>query len=508
MPLDLKRRGSGVLMHISSLPGPVGLGDLGPSAHAFASWLAQAGQRWWQTLPVNPMDSSGSPYQSPSAFAGEPLFISLERLGEDGWLEAGDLSDFVSGTAAQADPHKAAALRWPLLRKAWRAFQELRPPAAAAAFEDFCEEQSVWLEDYALFAALKRDHQGRPWTQWEPAYRDRQAPAMEQARRLHADEIGLHRFLQWQFHRQWLALKSAANDNGIGLIGDVPIFVAQDSADVWAARELFDLDDEGRPRHVAGVPPDYFSAEGQLWGNPLYRWDLHRATAYRWWVGRFWRILQLFDLVRVDHFIGFHRYWEVPADAPSALTGRYQAGPGAHFFEVLRDQLGSLPVIAEDLGVLTPEVTEMRRGLGIPGMQVIQFCFGDGAVDPLDYPEDCVAYTGTHDNDTVRGWLESGTTDAGDGVRVAHDEERRRALAFAARHDPDPVKGLIEGVWATHARLAIAPVQDFLNLGSEARMNIPGTVGGHNWRFRIEPGALTPELALGLLALTQRHQRG
>jgi 4-alpha-glucanotransferase len=503
MAFDLTRRASGVLLHLSSLPGPVGHGDLGPGAHAFASWLAQAGQQWWQMLPIGPSGAAGSPYQSTSAFAGDPLFISLERLCEDGWLDAVDLPAADSGP--RSDPERAALERMPLLRRAWLAFQERGPASEAGAFAEFCAQQSVWLDDYALFTALNKDYQGRPWTEWESGFRDRQAPALEQARRVHAEEIGYQRFLQWQFHRQWQALKTAANEKGIGLIGDLPIFVSHDSADVWASRELFDLDDRGHSLHVAGVPPDYFSEDGQHWGNPLYRWDLHRATAYRWWVARFWRLFQLFDAVRVDHFIGFHRYWAIPAGARSAKEGAYLPGPGAHFFEALRDELGGLPIIAEDLGVVTEEVDALRKEFGFPGMRVLQFSFGgDPALLPAAYPEDSVAYTGTHDNNTLRGWLDS-PLQAGSG-ESAGAAERGRALAFSALYDPDPVRGLLEGAWATESRLAVAPAQDLLGLGAEARMNIPGTVDG-NWRFRLEPGALGPEIAHRLLTITQRHQR-
>jgi len=506
MSFDLKRRASGILLHLSSLPGPVGQGDLGPDAHAFTSWLAQSGQHWWQMLPISPAGGAGSPYQSPSAFAGDPLFISLERLCEDGWLDAVDLPPPDPG--GPSDPARSTQARGPLLRRAWMAFQERRPASDAAAFDAFCIEQQVWLDDYALFTALKQDYQGRPWTEWESGYRDHQAPALEQARRVHADEIGYQRFLQWQFHRQWQALKAAANERGVGLIGDLPIFVSHDSADVWAARELFDLDDRGQPLHVAGVPPDYFSAEGQLWGNPLYRWDLHRNTAYRWWVARFWRLLQLFDAVRVDHFIGFHRYWAIPAGAASAREGSYLPGPGAPFFEALRDELGTLPIIAEDLGVVTEEVDALRQGFGFPGMRVLQFSFGgEEKLLPQAWPEDTVAYTGTHDNNTVRGWLDlQAPGPEGSGAAGAHAQERARALAYAAQFDPDPAWGMVEGVWATASRLAVAPAQDLLGLGAEARMNTPGTVEG-NWRFRLSPGALTPEIAQQLLAVTQRHRR-
>lgn len=501
---DLNRRSSGVLLHLSSLPGPVGVGDLGPAAHAFVGFLGQAGQAWWQMLPIGPTGGAGSPYQSPSAFAGEPLFISLERLAEDGWLDAAELPAGDQGHPA--DLERAIAERWPLLRKAWRAFQAVPGGPLREAFTAFCEDQRDWLDDYALFTALKAAHGGRAWTDWEPSLRDHQLPALQAAREEHEDEIGLQRFLQWCFHRQWAALRAAAQERGVGLIGDLPIFVSHDSADVWAHRELFELDDKGHCTAVAGVPPDYFSADGQHWGNPLYRWDLHRATAYQWWVARCWRLLQLFDAVRIDHFIGFHRYWSIPAGAKSAREGAYLPGPGAAFFEALRGQLGGLPIIAEDLGVVTPEVVELRQSFGLAGMRVLQFSFGGEAAQlPEAYAEDTVAYTGTHDNNTMRGWYEAVAGPQDDAKQMALERERCRA--YCLQHDADPLWGAVAGTWAAKSRLAIAPAQDLLGLGAEQRMNTPGTVEG-NWAFRLQPGALTAELAARLRKLTESTRRG
>ena len=500
---DLTRRSSGVLLHISSLPGPVGQGDLGPQAHAFTAFLAQAGQGWWQMLPIGPAGGGGSPYQSTSAFAGDPLLISLERLAEEGWLDNADLP--AEGHGHPADPEASQRLRWPLLRRAAGAFFERGPASARAAYEAFLSEQRDWLDDYTLFVALKQAHGGSPWWDWEAPYRDRQVSALVQARELHSGELDFQRFLQWAFHRQWQALKAVAGERGVGLIGDLPIFVSLDSADVWAQRELFDLDETGRPLSVAGVPPDYFSAEGQYWGNPLYRWDLHKATAYRWWVARFWRLLQLFDAVRVDHFIGFHRYWAIPAGAASAKEGAYQPGPGADFFEALRRELGGLPIIAEDLGVVTREVDQLRVDFGLPGMRVIQFSFGGEAkLLPDAYPEDTVAYTGTHDNNTTRGWLDD--VPAAEPAGGPQRAERQRALDWAAGYDADPVWGLAEAAHASASRLAVVPAQDLLGLGAAFRMNTPGTVEG-NWRFRLEPGALTPDIAQKLRGIAQKHQR-
>ena len=505
MSYDLNKRSSGVLLHLTSLPGSVGVGDLGPRAIAFTSFLAQAGQQWWQMLPIGPSGAAASPYQSTSAFAGDPLLISLERLAEDGWLDASDLPPDNAGHPA--DHALAAEQRWPLLRRAWMAYQQNKPVADAAAFKAFCEEQRDWLDDYTLFVTLKAAHEGRPWTEWEAGFRDHQLPALEQARKGQAEDIAFQSFLQWQFHKQWQSLKAAANEKGVGLIGDLPIFVSHDSADVWAARELFDLDDKGQPLNVAGVPPDYFSEDGQHWGNPLYRWELHRATAYRWWVARFWRLLQLFDAVRIDHFIGFHRYWAIPAGARSAKEGAYQPGPGAHFFEVLRDELGGLPIIAEDLGMVTPEVDALRQAFGMPGMRVLQFSFsGEPEQLPGAFAEDTVAYTGTHDNNTSLGWFDAPPPPAGTPGHAQHLAERERARAFALGYSDDLLWGFVEGAWATPSRLAIVPAQDLLGLGSSHRMNTPGTVH-ENWRFRLEPGALTPDIAARLRGITEKHHR-
>lgn len=424
-------------------------------------------------------------------------------MAEDGWLDAAEVPPETD--AEPVDLERARTLRWPLLHKAWRAFQAAPQGSLGEAFAAFCAEQREWLDDYALYVALKQAHAGRAWTDWESGYRDHQLPALDQARKAYADEIGLQQFLQWCFHRQWAALRAAAAERGVGLIGDLPIFVSHDSADVWAHRELFELDDQGHCSAVAGVPPDYFSADGQHWGNPLYRWDLHRATAYRWWIARFWRLLQLFDAVRVDHFIGFHRYWSIPAGAASAREGHFEPGPGAPFFEALRDELGSLPIIAEDLGLVTPEVQALRQSFGLLGMRVLQFSFGgDPTQGPEAYAEDCVAYTGTHDNNTTQGWFDAAPAPGEDPE--GHRLERERARAYASGFDPDPVWGFVLGCSASVARLALLPVQDLLGLGAEQRMNTPGTVGG-NWRFRLQPGALDAALAGRLRDVTQANQR-
>ncbi len=490
----LDQRASGVLCHLTSLPGPAGNGDLGPEAHNFVRWLGQAGQAWWQLLPIPPTGAGDSPYCGLSAFAGNPLLISLENLVDAGWLDKEQIPAPSSST--QADFGLGAIVRRGLLRQAFLRYQKSASPTQVADHAAFVKEQQDWLEDYALFASLKEEHGDQEWSTWPTPLRDHQAPALEAARLRLAGELAAHRFCQWQFHRQWQALRAQAKNTGVGLIGDIPIFVSYDSADVWAHRELFELDAEGKPSQVAGVPPDYFSEDGQLWGNPLYRWDLHEATAYAWWTARFWRLGQLFDAVRLDHFIGFENYWSVPAHAKSAKEGAYRPGPGAKLFQAVQANLGPLPVIAEDLGVVTPQVDALRRRFGFPGMKVLHFSMGpDPLYQPAAFAPDSVVYTGTHDNNTTKGWLDE-----------ASPQERERALALSAGMDPSPVWALITLAWRNQAALAIAPLQDLLELGVQARMNVPGTAQG-NWTWRAKKGVFTETLAKRLKDLTQASGR-
>ncbi len=492
-------RSSGILLHPSSLPGPYGIGDLGPQAHAWLDFLAETHCSLWQVLPLGPTGYGDSPYQCFSAFAGNPYLISLDALLKDGLLTAADLEDqpdFPDGLVdfGSLIPWKLQALDRAYRRFSARPFKKLR-----AEFDAFQSSQSNWLEDFALFMAIKEAHQGAAWTTWKPPLRDRQPHALETARLQHADAIQRQAFRQFLFFRQWDALHAYARKRGIQIIGDIPIFVAHDSADVWANRQLFFLDDNGRPSVVAGVPPDYFSRSGQRWGNPLYRWDVHQADGYRWWLERIRAVLAQVDIVRIDHFRGFCAYWEVPGRARTARKGRWAPAPGMDFFRAVQSALGDLPIIAEDLGVITPDVVELREAFHLPGMKILQFGFGGGPQDPFlphNYPVHCVVYTGTHDNDTALGWYQ----------RVA-DKEKDFCRRYLARDGHDISWDMIRAVWGSVAAFALAPMQDFLSLDNRARMNYPGTPSG-NWTWRMPDGALDEMLRARIQELNYLYLRG
>ncbi len=490
-PLAGFPRSSGVLLHPTSLPGP-GMGDAGEGARRFVDWLAEAGQSLWQVLPLVPVSEGGSPYNGLSAMAGNALLVSPDFLVREGLLDAADLQGGGDLPADRVDFPRALAYRDALLRRAWEALRGGRAPGLRAGFDAFRARNAAWLEDYALFRALRDEAGGRCWIDWEPGLRLRRPEALVRARVRLGGEVELHELREFLFHREWSTLREHARERGVRIVGDIPIFVAYDSADVWAHPELFELDGEGRPTGVAGVPPDYFSATGQRWGNPLYRWDAMRADGYRWWTERFRRTLEMVDVVRVDHFRGFESYWEIPASEETAMHGAWRPGPGAELFRAVRRELGELPLIAEDLGIITAEVEELRDELGLPGMRVLQFAFGEDDPDnphlPANYPENSVGYTGTHDNDTSLGWL-----------GAAGGDERAR-LERAGGGGGEPGWEMIRLVMESRARLAVFPLQDVLGLGSEARMNVPGT-GAGNWAWRFREGALTPELAARLRAL-------
>lgn len=492
-----------MLLHLSSLPGPHGIGDLGLEARSFADFLARAGQRWWQMLPVGPVGYGDSPYSALSAFAGNPLFVDLDALGVD--VEHEKLPDDA------VDYRATTTFRERHLRRAFSKLDEHARKRRA----DFCEREASWLDDFALFDALKRAHEGRAWWQWEKEVRHRRPEAIERARKTLAEGIDLAKSAQWAFDEQWSSFHAYCMDRGIGLIGDVPIFVAHDSADVWQHRELFDLDGEGRPRHVAGVPPDYFSATGQRWGNPLYRWSVLAKSGYRWWVDRFKAALRRFDVVRLDHFIGFVRYWRIPAHEPTAVNGTWITGPGRALFDaVAREVRGPLPLIAEDLGAVTPKVARLRRELGLPGIRLVQFAFGTDPQAhlflPHNHDKNAVVYTGTHDNDTSVGWFtDPGGTPMSSRTREETDEERHRVLAYMGRDHGDAVDPSLEMMrlaMASVARTCIVPMQDVLGLGTESRMNRPGTAEG-NWRWRVRASALGREAEERLLCLTRTYGR-
>lgn len=503
------RRVSGVLLHPTSLPSPYGIGDLGPDALAFVDFLAAAGQGVWQMLPLGPTGYGDSPYQCFSAMAGNPMLVSPERLAEEGWITEADLASLACLPREVADFDQLIAPRQQVLARAFAAFEARGTSVQQAAFSVFCDSHAWWLDDVALFLALKEAHDLRSWTTWPTPLRDRDATALAAARDRHADDIRRHQFVQWQFFTQWQALHEAARARGVEIMGDMPIFVAHDSADVWALPGQFALWPDGRPRAVAGVPPDYFSATGQLWGNPLYRWDEMEADGFAWWIRRVRMTLALVDRVRLDHFRGFVAYWEVPGDAATAMHGVWRQGPGGALFEALSEALGPLPIVAENLGFITPDVEAIRERYGLPGMAILQFAFGTDpqapAFLPHNYTRDRFAYTGTHDNDTMLGWARGA---AGDSTRDAEDvrRERRYAEAYLGATGDQLAWAAIRGVMASVADTAIVPAQDILGLGSEARMNVPGRASG-NWRWRMQRGALTDTHARRLRELADLYGR-
>lgn len=495
---SLSSRSAGVLLHPTSLPSPHGIGDFGVDAVRFLDWLASAGARWWQMLPLVPPAGGNSPYTSGSAFAGNPLLLDLAQLEDEGLLASASLRS-PPGDPDRTDYAAVRAFKTPLLREAYRAWRSAPEPPDMA---DFRAAARDWLDDYTLFSALRSEHGGRSWTRWPSGERNREPGALHRARERLRRRIGFHEFLQHRFWRQWQALRKEAHARGLGLIGDLPIFVAHDSADVWAHREDFKLDERGRPTGVAGVPPDYFSRTGQLWGNPLYDWARMRRRGYAWWIARLRNVLARFDVVRLDHFIGFVRYWEVPPRDRTALRGRWMKGPGLDFFNAVQTALGGLPLIAEDLGAVTPAVHRLRDRLGLPGMVVLQFSFGAGGprLDPSTLPKRCVLYTGTHDNDTTMGWWES---------RRGNEEARSAAEAirrYVPDADPEPHWNFVRLALSTPASTVIIPMQDLLGLGTSARMNIPGRARG-NWRWRVRADALSPALADRLRALLTAERR-
>jgi len=492
----LTRRSAGVLLHPTSLPGPGGVGDLGPDAHRFLGLLGELEASWWQWLPVGPVGDGGSPYQSPSSFAGSPLLVSPALLAADGLLD-----DVPGDGGRRVDYRAATRLRSELLARAVAAFRRKGDRARLAELRG---RHAHWLADYALFVALERAHGGRPWWEWDRDVARRDPAALRAARRRLAADIEATEIVQLFVDDHLHRLRAAAAAAGIGLIGDLPIFVAGHSADVWAHPELFLLDGDGRPTVVAGVPPDYFSATGQRWGNPLYAWERHAETGYEWWADRLARTFELFDVVRIDHFRGFAAHWEVAASEETAVNGRWVEGPGAALFTALRSRLGELPVIAEDLGVITPDVTALRESFGFPGMRVAQFGFSpDSPHAPDRHPPDVVAYPGTHDNDTLVGW-------ASDPSFAAEHAEARRVLGLDADAPPGELAGaVLRATLSSAATTVVVPFQDVLGLGSEARMNVPGTAEGDwEWRFswdEVSPGAVARHAAL--VVATGRGQR-
>ncbi len=495
-------RTSGILLHPSSLPGPFGIGDLGPAAHRFVDLLAESGQGLWQVLPLGPTGYRDSPYQCTSAFAGNPLLISPERLLEWGWIEPAHLKQ-PQLPEDRVDFGAVAAWKTTLLGRAQRGFAARANDADRDDFAGFKERHRDWLEDYALYAALKAAHDSRPWTDWPEPLALHEPKALGAWAKSHKAAVERHRFVQYLFFRQWSELRAYAHGRGVHLVGDMPIFVAHDSSEVWTHRDWFQLDGRGHPTVIAGVPPDYFSPTGQRWGNPLYRWDVLAADGYRFWVERLRHALGVMDLVRVDHFRGFAGYWEIPASEETAVQGRWVQGPGMDLFEAMRESLGpDLPLIAEDLGVITPDVEALRDGLGLPGMAILQFAFEDIAGGfgrseflPHNHRKNLAVYTGTHDNNTLLGWW----ADKDDEIR----HQARRYLnsdGMAIHWD------FIRAALASVAALAIFPLQDLVGAGPEGCMNRPGTAEG-NWVWRYREEQIDPDAAPRLRELTRLYGR-
>ena len=501
-------RASGILLHPTSLPGPFGIGDLGPQAYEFIDFLVAAGQTLWQVLPLGPTGYGDSPYACYSAFAGNTLLISPEVLVQEGLL---DSRDAAGRQVAQRriDFGTAHKLKEELLSKAYERYKRTTDTTLRSAFETFAQEEAQWLEDYALFRALKDAHGGIAWNQWEPPLIRRTSSALAGAREQLREQIEAHMYYQFLFFRQWSGLKRYCNEHDIKVVGDLPIFVAQDSADVWTNPEQFKLDENGKPQVIAGVPPDYFSATGQLWGNPLYDWERMESDGFKWWIQRVRATLKVVDIARVDHFRGFAACWEIPGEDTTAERGQWVEAPGRKLFTAIRKALGELPIIAEDLGVITPDVVALREDFGFPGMRILQFGFGGDAKNidlPHNYVPNVVAYTGTHDNDTTVGWFQSV---AGEGsTRTAKQIERERqfCLDYLNSSGEEIHWDFIRCVLASVANTAIIPLQDLLGLGTEARMNLPNSTSG-NWSWRFETNDLNEELAKRLKALTTLYGR-
>lgn len=489
-------RTSGVLMPISSLPSPYGIGTMGKAARKFVDFLQKSGQTYWQILPICQTSYGDSPYQSFSSFAGNPYFIDLEYLCKDKLLKKAECDSFDwGGSIRYVDYGTMYESRYALLKKAYARFVKNIP----ADYEDFCEKEKAWLDDYSLFMALKDANDGVAWAEWDEALKHREASAIAEAKNSYADDISFYKMLQYLFFKQWRELKAYANEKNIGIIGDVPIYVAMDSADVWTNPNLFYLDEELNPIEVAGCPPDAFSEDGQLWGNPLFRWDVMKKDGYTWWTNRIRAVSKLYDIVRIDHFRGFDSFYAIPAGEETARNGCWKKGPGMDLFHTLEKKLGKLPIIAEDLGFLTPSVHKLLKDSGFPGMKVIQFAFDsreDSDYLPHNYPTNCVVYTGTHDNDTVMGWMKTAPKSS---VRFA-----KKYLNLTKEEGYN--WGMMRAAWSSVADLAIVPMQDLIGLGSEARINTPSTIG-NNWKWRATEDQISNKLAKHLLTYMQMYAR-
>jgi 4-alpha-glucanotransferase len=493
-------RMSGILLHITSLPSRGPVGDFGPAAYAFVDFLAASKQRLWQVLPLNPTGYGSSPYSALSAFAGNPWLISLERLAADGWIALERLEELPAAGAA-ADFAAVVAHKLPLIEEAAAKFLDNANDEARGRYQQFCNDNTSWLDDYALFNVLRRRFGYASWNHWPPEFAHRKQEALTSVMTENGRELSIEKAIQFFFDQQWCALRSYCHERDIRILGDVAIFVNYDSADVWTNPALFELDLDGNMIRVSGVPPDYFSATGQRWGNPLYKWDLLRQRGFDWWVARVRRTLALYDSIRLDHFRGFEAYWSIAADEPTAINGQWVKGPGHELFQRLKDVFGELPFIAEDLGLITPEVDELREHFGIPGMRVLQFAFFDRGAHiylPHKFVPNTVVYTGTHDNNTTLGWWRDGVT----GVERTHLQTYLQPI----EHDTEVVWAMIRAAACSVATLCLFPVQDILQLGSEARMNTPSE-GQGNWIWRYTEGALEASIATKLAELMEMTDR-
>ncbi len=497
-------RRSGILLHPTSLPGRFGIGDLGDAAFRLVDFLQSAGQAYWQILPLSPTGYADSPYQGLSAFAGNPMLISPETLRDAGLLTDADLDSVPVFPNERVDYGPVIRWKTELLKRAFANFLANSTAEQHHAFKQFCKTQASWLDDFALFMALKEENNLRPWQEWNAEIAARKPEAISHWRKTLSTQIENQKWLQWQFMTQWLAVKAYANDHGVRIIGDAPIYVAMDSADVWANPHLFQLDKKLRPTSVAGVPPDFFSATGQLWGNPLYRWKAMAEENFAWWIARFKMTFAQSDVVRIDHFRGFYNYWAVPADETTAINGKWVLGPGADLFRAVTKALGDLAIIAEDLGEFDKKsragVDALQNEFGYPGMKVVQFAFGGDATDPFlphNYTRDYIAYTGTHDNDTVTGWYQV----------TSNDKERDYARRYMSVSGHDMAWDMIRLTWSSVAHTAMTTAQDLLALGHNARMNLPGTCGEPNWCWRVLPGAFDANIAARLRELTWLYGR-
>jgi 4-alpha-glucanotransferase len=495
------QRSAGILLHPTSLPGKFGIGDLGPEAFNFIHFLVNSGQTLWEVLPLGPTGYGDSPYQCFSAFAGNPYIISPEKLRDDGLLTNDDLDGVPGFDPHEVDFGRLIEYKMVLLQRAYKHYRNKSKSPLTAEFENFCKKNKSWLDDFALFMAVKQHHGGKNWVSWEPDIRGRKPKAVKEWSERLANEIEFNKFIQFLFFHQWAAVKAYANSRGIKIIGDLPIFIAYDSSDAWSHRHLFTIDDDGTPLTVAGVPPDYFSPTGQLWGNPLYRWDEMKKDDFLWWRKRIASMLDVVDIIRIDHFRGFEAYWEVPGDAATAEHGKWVKAPGMKFFSTLKKHLGDLPILAEDLGLITKPVVALRDAFDFPGMKILQFAFGSEMEKkflPHNHIQNSVVYTGSHDNDTTRGFFEK--------VKLEPNDIYSSAQTYLNYHGSDLRFELIRTAYASVANIVVIPMQDVLNLGSEARMNFPGKLGG-NWTWRFTWDQVAPELAHTYKQFTLTYER-